>query len=434
MVDQFNFIKRLTFVGTLMFQEFPSTCVLQDEEGNPWIQEWIDVTDEGIDQFIIFRTSKNNLKKFINGSLSHLSFITNSKCYSFEGSIKNPENIKIVSEFPTESLPAEDIYFDIFEGVDLDIIGETFSINLFKRIKPIFSEIRHSIIEPPIISTKSLIEEKNVLSILDKLEYYGKEKNCDLINIHLNTGDRVKYGSVETKYFIDILQQTDALRREIALDTFFGKNRGKKRKFNKNITTKIGTEIVILEAASFSIYLRPLSCTWNLYETPTETEINEKFINLLDISSDQNILRNIIDNSSSFVTDAYIDFLDTVNKEDAKFEVSFYSPFRDEKMLKNISSTQARFTLDTIKELSITNEEDFFIKGRFFALNCETGTFKFKDTNGLTYTGLFESNLIEDMENLTFNQEYKVSIHRKKIKKPNSNKEKIEDRIFNFPE
>ncbi|MCR9011974.1 hypothetical protein [Gabonibacter chumensis] len=404
MDKQFNFAENLKFVGILMFQEFPSTCVLQDEAGNPWIQEWIDITEEGIDQFILFRTSKVNLNQFIKGQLSHLDFISRNFCFSFEGTFDNIHNIQIVNKLPFNKLPKQNTYFNSQNGVDLNIIINTFSLDSIKN------------------------------ETLERLSHYGQEKNCDLINIHLNTGERVKYGSVETKYFTDILNHTDALRREIALDTFFGKNRGKKRKFNNIITTKIGTEIVILEAASFSIYLRPLSCTWNLFNTPDETEINKKFIKLLDISNDQEILKDIIDNSSSFVTNAYIDFLDTVYKEDAKFEVSFYSPFQKEKVLKNIIPQQARFTLDVIKELSTTSEEDFLILGRFFALNCETGTFKFKDSNGFTYTGSFEANLIDNMENLTFNQEYKVNIHRKKIKKPNSNKEKIEDKIFTFPE
>jgi hypothetical protein len=404
MDDQIN-IKNLTFIGTLMFHEFPSTCVFQDEAGNPWIQEWIDITDEGDDQFILFRTSTTVLNEFIKGHLSHLDFITRHFCFSFEGAINDIHNFKIVSQFPFESLPQQNIFFDIQNGVDIDKIIEVFSL------------------------------KDSANDTLKKLEYYGQEKHCDLINIHLNSGDKVKYGSVETKYFIDILNHTDALRREIALDIFYGKNRGQKRKFNKAIMTKVGTEVVILEAASFSVYLRPLSCTWNLFETPDETKINKKFIELLDISSDQEILKNIIDNSSSFVTDAYINFLDIVSKEDAKFEVGFYSPFQKEKIIKDIYPKQARFTLDTIKELSTTNEEDFLIKGKFFALNCETGTFKFKSSNeGFTYTGVFETSLIDNMENLTFNQEYSVKIHRKRIKKPNSNKEKIEDRIITFPE
>ena len=127
MDDQIN-IKNLTFIGTLMFHEFPSTCVFQDEAGNPWIQEWIDITDEGDDQFILFRTSTTVLNEFIKGHLSHLDFITRHFCFSFEGAINDIHNFKIVSQFPFESLPQQNIFFDIQNGVDIDKIIEVFSL------------------------------------------------------------------------------------------------------------------------------------------------------------------------------------------------------------------------------------------------------------------------------------------------------------------
>ena len=64
-VDYLNF--KMEFVGVLLFQEFPVTTIYS-ENNKPIIKEWVDC-DENIDRYLIYKTTKNNLKSFIQQKL-----------------------------------------------------------------------------------------------------------------------------------------------------------------------------------------------------------------------------------------------------------------------------------------------------------------------------------------------------------------------------
>ncbi len=105
----------LHLVGELLFEEFPVTTLYSDKSGTPIVKEWIDC-DDTHDRFFYFQTTKENLKKFINGNLSQRDFIENTADnFTFISDEKDGKSvdIKIVSStrIPQEYLPETDNFF-----------------------------------------------------------------------------------------------------------------------------------------------------------------------------------------------------------------------------------------------------------------------------------------------------------------------------------
>ncbi len=112
----------LEFVGTLLFTDYPSTVVYSDETDNPIIKEWVDCSDDNsINRFFTYKVEKENLKKFIEGTLSHLELINISGNLVFEDVKEHTIRTFIIPNIPKEYLPNADFYFK--EILDIKIIN-----------------------------------------------------------------------------------------------------------------------------------------------------------------------------------------------------------------------------------------------------------------------------------------------------------------------
>ena len=68
--DKFPY-KDLSLVGALLFKEYPSTLVYSDKNKLPYVVEWVDVDDNGLDKFFIYQTTPIILKQYIENKISH---------------------------------------------------------------------------------------------------------------------------------------------------------------------------------------------------------------------------------------------------------------------------------------------------------------------------------------------------------------------------
>ncbi len=117
----------LVIVGSLLFKEYPSTIVYSYKNNRPYIVEWIDVSDSGVDKFFLYEVSKGNLKEYIDRKISHHELIQlalNGIAVFFEDKIGCPENILITDVKLIEEgyLPLFESYFDKNDSADLEKI------------------------------------------------------------------------------------------------------------------------------------------------------------------------------------------------------------------------------------------------------------------------------------------------------------------------
>ncbi len=124
----------LSFVGSILFKEYPSTLVYSYKNKSPYIVEWVDISDNGVDKYFIYNTSKDNLKKYFDRKISHKELILSAEngiVVFFEGKIEHPKNISMsgIEFINKEYLPSQESFFEKNDSDDIDKIISYFELN-----------------------------------------------------------------------------------------------------------------------------------------------------------------------------------------------------------------------------------------------------------------------------------------------------------------
>ncbi|MEQ8524351.1 hypothetical protein [Gracilimonas sp.] len=401
----------LVRVGTLLFEEFPSTVVYKSKDGFPIVREWLDCSDDGkTDRYYFFKTNNYLLLNFINGEISHRQLMLNP-VDGFGFFVDNGgEEDKVViankTEFPDDYLPRYDVYADRENIVDYEKILKEFN--------------------------REKLSSTNINDYIHKAVSY--ESNSETFNLHLLAGEGVKYGTIDTDLLGVAITEFDKVYREIAYDTYLGKNRGKissKTDKHREVIQFAKTEVFHNAAASYSIFLRPKFSQPSFFDKSSTTEaIAEKIFMLFNesISKENNI--EVFQILSDYSISSYIDFLDEIIKRDLKLDIGWLKPQTGTHYKSNFSLLRADRAKNKITDLSFTDSDQFDVNGRFTALNCNTGHFNFESTKNELFSGYFDNRIEDSIVRLNFRDLYKIHIERKIEKKPGIRDPKIEDTLM----
>lgn len=376
-----SFLNELQFVGTLFYEEYPTTVLFKGPDGNPWIEEWIDVDEEDISSYLLYKILPFNLKKFIDGEISHLNMIQQSRVFFYKGSIEDSIDFRPVESLPYESLPADHIFFDKDYAVDLDLIIQTFSLN-------------------------NILDEE-----LEVLKHRAKINNRPLINLHIHQGSNVGYGNIETNTLGAFLLRFNALSREVYLDFVYGKDRSGKNKLTEGEKSIISTNVVKCEAASFSIFMEPRDYMYTMEQNTFDSTLCDT-LELTDIS-DHDAFEAMKTEKSKFVLAALKLFSEEVVRAGSKVDLNFYSPSDEEIHVKNLTCEKSNKLVQFLDEYSFESDEDLRFTGHFISINLKSRRYIFLDVNDNEYPGLFDKTLGDLKDELDFTSLYSVIINRK---------------------
>lgn len=390
---------KLTYLGDLLSTFYPSTVLYHNGHNEPIIVEWLDEDDElEIDLYIMYKTNVEILDQFVKGIISHLDLIKStdkSEYYKFYGSIFNTKFEQInFNKIDKASLPKEISYFN--ENLSSDYL----SISKFFNI--------------------SFPSEKEKDDYFKVLEGFSKESNTGLLRIHLNEGENIAHGTVDTIVLGKLLLGFEDLYHETALDVIKGSDRKpllKRLPEDISVIDMSSTEVYIQEAASFSIYLKSKTDAQSeseKYEYVSD-EIFSNINEIICLSSDKKKLESIKSSFNPKVFDSLSNFSEIILENKVTLDLEYFNSNSDKKLTQSIKPSTAHTIHNNI--VSFTKEENTTIKlkGRFTMLNTKTGYFVFHSTGQGEISG-YVSDLIKDsMFSFNFRDKYDVLILQNKI-------------------
>lgn len=390
---------KLTYLGDLLSTFYPSTVLYHNEYNNPVIVEWLD-EDEDLekDLYIIYRTTVDALEQFVKGIISHLDLIKStdkSEYYKFSGSIVDAIFEKIpYSKIDKTCLPNEISYFNDKLSSDYLSISNFFDINF-----------------------SSKTEKDDYFKVL---EGFSKKSDTGLLRLHLNEGENIAHGTVDTIVLGKLLLGFEDLYHETALDVIKGSDRKpllKRLPEDISIVEMTSTEVYIQEAASFSIYLK------SKIDTESESQeykyvSDEIFSNINDIiclSSDKHKLESIKSSFNPKVFDSLSNFSEIILDNKVTLDIEYFNSKSDKKLTQSIKPSTAHNIHNNI--ISFTKEENTTIKlnGRFTMLNTKTGYFVFHSVGKGEISGYVSELIKDNMFTFNFKDKYDVVILQNKI-------------------
>jgi hypothetical protein len=409
-------IELIQEIGTVLFAEFPTTVLFYDKNNDLIIKEWADCSDDGkTDRYFFYKTDKINVARFIENKITHLDLIRNSLdgLVYFQDIIDNQNSdfmILSVNRIPNSYLPSSSFKLKKSDIVDYSAINDSLKLDD--------------------IDTK--------IDIAETVKEFAKYKKSEIYNLHIKKGDGVGFGTIKTETLGKTLVQFEKLYENVALDVLIGIDRGVvdlKNKQNKEKFIYANSEVVGSLAASFSLLLRPYQTDVNLFDELSSSEkiANETF-SLLNNSIETDNLKKEYLKHSEYTISAYKGLLKEIYSLELDIDISWISDKKDLKYNQPINYRLANKIVNYIETLNTTSEEKITKKGKFRAINCDTGHFTFISNNEEQFTGYFDKQIREGSEQIVFTKIYEISIQRKIIKEASKDEPQIKDVIIGFYE
>jgi hypothetical protein len=401
----------LTFIGVLQFKEYPSTIIYSDHDKNPYIIEWIDLDEFGKDIYFIYKTSIDNLKKYLDKGISHYDLIINTDgeiVFQYYGKLESASSFTIVpsESIPLELLPTQDSFFSTKYSDDLEKINEHFGLK------------NHVI--------TALVKQET--DIVKYTEIFSNKYNSELIHIHLNNGKFIEHGKVNTNVLGHTLTSFEDLYHEVATDYVRGgKERNIKiesKELKKQFNDLAYTEVVIERAASFSIYIKPkisreqVKLNYDNDSSIPFTEAEKIFSNVKEIMSNTFNADSISSLTEKYNPDVFkklMMFADNIKKFDLDIDLDYYSPVSKNKWSDKIDINKA-YNIIAVLNNKKNETENIKLKGKFSALNCKSKHFTFVANDGNEHTGYFDELIKDNIPNLNFIDLYEINIKCDKTK------------------
>lgn len=382
----------LDYVGDLLSNSYPTTVIYTNTNHQPIVIEWLDEDINGNDIFIMYQSYVENLMQFCNGAISHFELINQAvekNYFEFAGSINENKFKKIkFNQIDKSSLPNELNYFDSSYSLDFEIIAKVFNI-----------QIRNN---------------KNKEDYFQILKKRSKDVNAGLFRLHILEGKKIGHGTADTKVLGQLLTSFEDLYHEIALDYITGVD----RKINaKNINEDVlisdmaSTEIYILEAASFSIYLKSKVDT--IIENKTSTvsdEIFHKIDKLISQSTNKNELENIKNDYSEKTLNKLISFNEIILNNKIVVDLEYYNTYSDIELRNIINPADAHSINNNIESYSKISQSTLLFTGKFTNLNTKTLYFVFLSNEGFEISGYVFKLISENMISFNFTSLYNINV------------------------
>jgi hypothetical protein len=394
-------------VGMLLYAEYPSTALFI-EEGQPIVREWIDGADDGsVDTYFYFKSNSNNLRLFIDGGISHRTFVKAAEGQLYYIEDKTIDDIVLsssvyASDFPSEYYPGE-VFISPEEVVDMNEISGAFR----------------------------LYESRNTLD--EQVKHIAQDTGNETYNLHV-TGTGIGHGTIKTETLGRILVNFDSLFQEAALDQFVGKGSASKKqkdRYDQYISTQVYRNI----AASYSILLKPKDRIF--YQANSEGEsdssslrIAQKLFGLINQSLTSGLMNDRVSDYSPRLINAYRTFIQNIKESGVDLDFSWYNPESRIMHSAALTHNKSNEIFSNIESLSSTKEVKLTKIGKFDHINCSTGYFGF--LSGETINGYFDLPLREEMRQVNFVDTYEVNINKLTIFIPGKSEPRIEHTLTSY--
>lgn len=391
-------------VGDLMYFDGSLMSVYKDLENNPFVLDWVDSNEE-FNRWLVYQVNLASLNSYIIGESTHHNLLnnpTNSIVFVVD---KDNENIIKNCQFcppnnlPYDYLPESELKFEIDDSKNLDIIIDNFQLDLV----PIQTETK-------------------VFDILEE----AKKSSEELINIHIKSSNRkVGYGKIYSSILGKALTNYTDLNKATALNIYDTKakipveDRPRRKKGELKGIKELGElEFVYAKAASFSIFLRPISKQTELFDNLTSSEkITHTLFKLFEASKNLETLREFKTTLNEDMLKSYNAFLKEIKEDDISIDVQYANPINETVLTDSFNSTKANKILDTLNSLEFENNKEVKTKGIYKALDSINSSFKFESFDGDIYSGKFSEQLKEGVHFLNFQDTYQVTIEVLETKK-----------------
>lgn len=403
-------------VGDLMYFEGSLMSVYKDLNNNPYIMDWVDSNDN-FNRWLIYQIELTSLNSYIRGESTHYNLLNNpinSIIFIVDKDKDNlTKNCQICSpnNLPYDYLPESELKFEDSDSRNLDNIIDNFQLDL----------------------TSAQIETKE-FNILEE----AKKSNEELINIHIKSASRkVGYGKIYSSILGKVLTNYTDLNKATALNVFDSKakipkdDRPRRKKGEiKNIKELGELEFVYAKAASFSIFLRPITKQTELFDNQTSSEkITKILFQLFESSKNLDSLREFKTSLNEDMLNSYNSFLKEIKEEDISISVKYANPINGTVLIETFNSTKANIILDNLNSLEFENTREIKAKGIYKALDSIYSSFKFESLDGDVYAGKFSKQLEEGVSTFNLQDIYKVTIEVLETKKSGTKKIKEKDTI-----
>ncbi len=409
-----NFPIKLNKVGDLLYFEGSLMGVYCNDEGSPFIFDWVELNNN-VNRWLVYEVEIKSLADYINGKISHFSLINNPKKDLIFLIDKNIEGIdvccKVVSpkNLPYEYLPKNNIYFDEDESKKLDNIKTTFNLKEANKLKEI---------------------ETSIFNILDEAE----KNETELINLHFKSSknSNVGFGKIKSSILGEILTDYSKLSRSIAINLFDKKTKSiKKRRKKGELDRIIGyseTELIYTKAASYSVFLKPITNEFDLFDTETNSEkILTKLFEILNASLDANKLKEIKNSLDNEVLQSYLNLIKGINSNDLTLCVQYANPANKKNLSEVLDIKKTKKILNNLNILESGDKNTLIEKGIFKALDVTNYSFKFESLKNEISLGKFSDSLKSFVGDYNLKDTYQVTFEINEVRKSNKidNLEKI---------
>ncbi|MDO3627275.1 hypothetical protein [Mucilaginibacter sp. BT774] len=390
---------QIKWVGDLLRYDWPLISVFKDDENQIFIKSWVESNDN-IHRYLIFCAYGEDLDGFINNKASYFQLLNNPINHSvfvtdfISNKISNC-TLANISDLPYDYIPATDTMFDIDESKNLADIKNEIQLN---RLDTLSRSMR----------------DNGLFDIVEESAKVGS----DLYNIHIKSKNKkVGFGVIQTSILGSLLKSFSDISAATALTMFDSRRSGDKTRRAKGEVAKVkslgDTNFAYAKAASFSIFLKPIKPTIELFpELGSESKsiANQIFYVFEKSTKIEDLKTNKIELSDELLS-AYTSFLKTVKENDINVSVQ-YGDWVDKQVLREAFDLKKAATiLDNLDQLEIIENKETITKGTFRALDSISNTFKFESSNEEIFIGKFGESLYGSILNLNLKDLFEVAIN-----------------------
>ncbi len=403
-------------VGDLMYFDGSLMSIYKDQHNNPFVFDWVDSNEE-FNRWLVYQINTASLNSYIISECTHYNLINNPvNSIVFVVDIDNGNTIRNCQISSPNTLP-----YDYFPESDLKFENED-----SRNLEEIISVFELDLNSVPI--------ETKVFDILEE----AKKSSEELINIHIkSTNRKVGYGKIYSSILGKALTNYTDLNKATALNIYDTKakipleDRPRRKKGEiKNIKEMGELEFVYAKAASFSIFLRPITKQTELFDNQTSSEkITQTLFQLFESSKNIETLREFKTTLNEDMLNSYNSFLKEIKEDDISINVQYANPINETVFTDTFNSSKANNILENLNTLEFENVKEIKTKGIYKALDSIYSSFKFESLDGDIYSGKFSKHLKDGVPFLNLQDIYQVTIEVLETKKSGKKGIKEKDTI-----
>ena len=239
------------------------------------------------------------------------------------------------------------------------------------------------------------------LPVLRDSKEIAKSKRQEILNLTLNFD-----GVFRTEAPVAILGKMFGKLQDVI--NAIGMVRLQSQKITEDLRSKMQISLLEVGAGSFDIRLASTK-TVDLLNHSDFGDAIEKFLNLLKAGSNQEQLKEILEQLRSKVAGEYIEFLKSLNDSVIDTKITWVSPDPDRGGTAYLSETQMQETIEILQRFQEETPSTFKVTGTLTGAFLRSKRFEIKTTEAI-YTGKIADEAFEAVSKATLSREYTVTI------------------------